>query len=77
MTEREIKNYDGVSITVSHRSGRIIINRANTFDDRGQEVLILQPQNALRLAASLIDHVEQSGGAQESDEHFSAVASCK
>ena len=64
MTEREIKNYDGVSVTVSHRSGQVIINRPNTFDDRSQEVLILQPQNALRLAASLIDHAEQSGSAE-------------
>jgi len=60
MAEREIEHYNGGIVTVSRRSSRVIVNRANRSDARSQEVLDMKPQHALRLAASLIDHADQA-----------------
>lgn len=59
MPEREIKTSDGRPVSVSWWTGSVSVIRANFMDDRGQRVLELKPQDALGLAASLMDSTER------------------
>lgn len=54
----EIKTATGEDVKVSaprRYKGLVVVWRANAADDRGQEVLILKPLDALRLASRLVD----------------------
>ena len=54
----EIKVASGELVKVSAPAfykGCVVVWRANAADNRGQEVLILKPLDALRLAVSLVD----------------------
>ena len=54
----EIKVASGELVKVSAPDlykGLIVVWRANAADDRGQEVLVLRPMDALRLAVQLVD----------------------
>ena len=54
----EIKTASGQAVAVSSAiwpEGHVAVNRANTLDDRGQDVLILKPLDALALAIRLVD----------------------
>ena len=55
---REIKTVSGQAVTVSPAvwpEGQVVVRRANTLDDREQEVLILAPLDALSLAIELVE----------------------
>lgn len=55
---RDIKTASGQGVTVSSAiwpKGHVAVNRENTLDDRGQDVLILKPMDALVLAIQLVE----------------------